>query len=58
MAAPIPDWRLNNPLREYLFDCTGDCPGSWLKSALDLRTAADRIDPEKKPIREDEPAPI
>lgn len=56
MADPIPSWGYNPLLRQRSFDCAVDSPGPWLFSALNLRTAADRIDPDRNPIREDEPS--
>jgi hypothetical protein len=54
MADPIPSWDCNPLLRQGEFDCAVDSPGSWLFCALDLRTAADRIDWQRNPIREGE----
>jgi len=56
MSDPIPSWNYNPILRQSSFDSTVDSPGSWLFSALDLKTAADRIDWRRKPVRDDEPS--
>jgi len=54
MADRIPSWDCNPLRRQGEFDCAVDSPGSWLFCALDLRTAADRIDWQRSPIRESE----
>lgn len=53
-----PPWRakLNPLLKPRIFHATVASPGSWFFSALNLKTAADRIDPMMNPIREDEPS--
>jgi hypothetical protein len=56
MSEPIPSWKYNPLLKQMAFDCAVDSPGSWLFSAFDLKTAADRIDWLKNPIREEEPS--
>ena len=43
-------------LRERLFLASQESPGSWLLHALRLNAAAERLDWEKNPIRDDEPA--
>lgn len=56
MNSQIPSWDYNQLLKQGSFDNLLDSPGSWLFTALNLRTAADRIDWERNPIREAEPS--
>ena len=42
-------------LKERLFLASQESPGSWLLQALRLHAAAERLDWEKFPIRDDEP---
>jgi len=54
MNAPIPSWEYNPELRQCTFDYAVDSPGSWFFCALDLKVAADRLNWQTKPIKDEE----
>ena len=43
-------------LKQMMFDSAVSSPGAWLFSALDLKTAADRVNWLTNPIRDEEPS--
>ena len=43
-------------LRQWMFDSAVSSPGGWIFSAIDLKTAADRLNWLSNPVRDEEPS--